>query len=70
MTHQKKHSETEAEPSFTEKIFQGEDPQEKIKEWTEDAKGFVEKNPWVAVAGALALGYVLGSMMGRRRGSE
>lgn len=70
MAHPKKHSETEAEPSFTEKIFQGQDPQEKLKEWTEDAKDFVEKNPWVAVAGALALGYVLGSLMSRRRGGE
>lgn len=40
--------------------------QENLKDWTREARQWVETHPWAAALGALALGYVLGSMTSRR----
>lgn len=52
-----------------DEIFDGKNPQEIVKDWAADANHFVKKNPWVAVAGALAIGYLLGSWSSGRRSS-
>ncbi|MDX9732161.1 MAG: hypothetical protein RBT63_10355 [Bdellovibrionales bacterium] len=36
-----------------------------IKEWAEESTKFIQRNPWTAVAGALVIGYFLGSRSGR-----
>lgn len=50
-----------------EEIFQGRDPQKTVKEWADEATRFVQRNPWAAVLGAAAIGFVLGSYTGRGR---
>lgn len=67
------HTDEKATESLKETLFQGQDPLasingEKIKQWSDQATDFVQKNPWVAVAGALALGYFLGSFRRHDRG--
>lgn len=67
----------DSEPNFqqvaTELIqeFIGGDPQAKAKEYATEATQFIQKNPWVAVAGAVVVGYLLASMTsGSRQGSR
>ncbi len=40
---------------------------EQLKIWAKEANDFVQKNPWAAVAGALVIGYVLGSSKNKHR---
>lgn len=46
--------------------FLSQENQEKFKAWTQDARHWVEAHPWAALAGALAIGYLVGSMTSRR----
>lgn len=76
MTEPKKHTDSHSRPhentasAWTETLFNGEDPQAKMRQWAQDADRFVRQNPWAAVAGALALGYLAGRLRGRSRGGE
>jgi ElaB/YqjD/DUF883 family membrane-anchored ribosome-binding protein len=56
--------------SILNDVFQGEDPQEKMKDWANDTRQLIERHPWLAVAGALAIGYIWGSMKRRSRGGD
>lgn len=44
----------------------GPKTQDNFKDWTREARVWVEAHPWAAALGALALGYVIGSMTSRR----
>lgn len=37
----------------------------RAQEWTDEAAKFIRQNPWVAVLGAAAIGYYLGSTRNR-----
>lgn len=40
------------------------------KEWAQEATKFIQRNPWAAVLGAAAIGYILGSTRNRGSGSR
>lgn len=44
----------------------GPDAQAKLKDWTSEARRWVEAHPWAAVLGALAVGYAIGALHSRR----
>lgn len=76
MTEHKKHTESQtnshenSNSAWTETLFGGEDPQAKMRQWAQDTDRFIRENPWVAVAGAVALGYLVGRLRSRSRGGE
>lgn len=47
-------------------FLQSEDTVQQIKKAAEDLDRFVQKNPWTAAVGALAIGYFIGSF-GRKK---
>ena len=55
---------------INEELFKKTDPKNAMKEWAGEATKFVQRNPWVAVAAAAAIGYYLGSMGPRRRAEK
>lgn len=48
----------------------GKQMTELSQEWAAEATQFIRRNPWVAVAGAAAIGYYLGSTRNRGGGSR
>lgn len=47
--------------AFVEDFIQDQDPKAAMKKWADEATRLVQKHPWIAVAGAVAIGYWLGS---------
>lgn len=64
-------SESQKDPAQMLKDFLHDiQAKQKTKEWAEQANQFVQANPWMAVAGAAAIGFVLGNLTARRRGER
>ena len=44
-----------------------DDARETLSDWRDDARRIVRKNPGVAIAGAFAVGFVLATLLSRRK---
>lgn len=69
-----KHDSQSKTSAWISDLLQAENTEQKIKELAKDATALIQKHPWLAVAGAAALGFVLASMTqsaaSRSRGAE
>lgn len=67
MSHEDLKSDLKSKASdLMQEFLQGQDPTDKAKELAAEATEFVRRHPWAAVAGAVAIGYLLGSFSAQR----